>query len=323
MKGRVSVTVRDSRHSYTFELKRNITVLTGESGRGKTTLFDMIADYDRYGKEAGIRVSCEREIVAISGRNWQEQIAGLEDAIVVIDEDNRFIRSKDFADLVRTSSNYFLLITRSYLGQLPYSVDEIYEISGSKNKRFSPVYHNVDHMYDSVVAGRLPFAPEVIITEDSKSGFQFFKALAERKGIECVSASGKSNIVRLLAQFKDKDTLIVADGAAFGAEIQDVVRTQMLRPEKLGIFLPESFEWLILKSGLVNDAEWEQVTVPEKYIESSEYFSWERYFTDLLVNVTQDQEYRRYPENKSQLPEFYTHERSVEQIKKNMTGIVL
>ena len=61
----------------------------------------------------------------------------------MIDEDNEFIRSQDFADTVKISSDYFLLITRSYLGQLPYSVDEIYKIVGSRNKKFSPVYQSL------------------------------------------------------------------------------------------------------------------------------------------------------------------------------------
>ena len=126
-----------------------------------------------------------------------------------------------------------------------------------------------------------------------------------------------------MPQYRDKNVLIIADGAAFGAEIQDVVRRQELRPNKIGIFLPESFEWLILKSGLVNDPEWERVTIPENFIDSSEYFSWERYFTDLLVDVTREQDYSRYPANKGTLPEFYIHERSIEQITKNMPGIKL
>ena len=72
MRGKVSVTVRDSRNSYSFELKRNITILTGDSGCGKTTLFEMIMDYNRYGKQSGIHISCERPVVAVFGNNWKE-----------------------------------------------------------------------------------------------------------------------------------------------------------------------------------------------------------------------------------------------------------
>ena len=321
MTGSVSIAVRDKRNSYSFVLRRNITLLSGDSGRGKTTLYEMIADYNAYGKASNVKISCDREVVAIGGNNWRERLEKIHGAVIVIDEDNQFVRSKEFADAVKNSDNYFLLITRSYLAQLPYSVDEIYEISGQKNKKFKAIYRGRERMYDGLTAGQLPFKPEVILTEDSGSGYRFFKTLADKYYIECVSAAGKSNIIGLLENYKDKNVLVVADGAAFGAEIQDIVKVQQLRPRKVGIFLPESFEWLILKSGLVNDPEWEMVTMPEKYVDSKKYFSWERYFTDLLVEATGEMEYKRYPANKNSLPEFYIQDKSVEQIRTNMSGI--
>ena len=321
MTGSVSIKVRDKRNSYSFVLRRNITILSGDSGRGKTTLYEMIADYNEYGKASNVKISCDRNVVALGGSNWQESLEKTNDSVIVIDEDNKFIRSEEFADAVKNSSNYFLIITRSYLEQLPYSVDEIYEISGQKNKKFKAVYRSREHMYDGLTARQLPFKPELIITEDSGSGYQFFKSLADKHHMECVAAAGKSNIIRLLKNYFDKNVLVVADGAAFGAEIQDIVKAQQLRPGKIGIFLPESFEWLILKSGLVNDPEWEMITAPEKYVDSQKFFSWERYFTDLLVETTRGMDYKQYPANKSSLPEFYTHEKSVGQIRKNMSGI--
>lgn len=321
MKGIVSVTVKDSRNSYSFELKRNITVLCGESGKGKTTLYEMISDYNRFGKSSGIKLVCNTEVIAIDGNNWRERIENIQGSVIVVDEDNSFIRSKEFAETVKNSSNYFLLITRAYLEQLPVSVNEIYEITGNKNKKFKRVYTETENIYDDLQKRYLPFRPDVIITEDGKSGFQFFDHLANCNGIECISANGKSNVIKELSRIKDRKILVIADGAAFGAEIRDVVTRQKLFPGKIAIFLPESFEWLILKSGLVSDENWEKVTVPENFAESEKYFSWERYFTELLVEVTKDMEYKKYPANKSILPEFYVHEKSVEKIRKNMSAI--
>ena len=63
---------------------------------------------------------------------------------IVIDEGSKFVFSKEFASKVKGCNNYFLIITRSYLSQLPYSVDEIYRIKGTgKNKEFDRKhYHN-------------------------------------------------------------------------------------------------------------------------------------------------------------------------------------
>ena len=148
MHGEYKVRVRNSRNSYTFSLKRNITVLRGESGRGKTTLFDMIHEHNRFGKESGVSISCDREIIAIAGDKWENEISENPGKIIVIDEDSHFIRSRDFARAVRGSDNYFLLITRIYLEELPISVDEIYELVGAKNKRFKKVYTDIWKMYD-------------------------------------------------------------------------------------------------------------------------------------------------------------------------------
>lgn len=59
----------------------------------------------------------------------------------MIDEGSKFAFSKEFASKVKGCDNYFLIITRSYLSQLTYSVDEIYHIKGTgKNKEFERIY---------------------------------------------------------------------------------------------------------------------------------------------------------------------------------------
>lgn len=320
MTGRYSVRVRNSRNEYIFELKRNITVLCGDSGKGKTTLFEMISEYNRFGKKSGVSVSCDREIVAIDGADWENEIEKCSECIIVIDEDSEFIRSYDFARAVKNSDNYYLLITRNYLSGLPYSVDEIYELSGKKKKRFSLVYRNLYRMYDRPMKSKLPFVPEVIITEDEKAGFQFFKAISEEIGINCVSAMGKSNIYDKLKEFREENVVIIADGAAFGAEIRNIVEQQKLRPNKIAIFLPESFEWLILSSGII-DVDPDYIEVAENHADSSKYMSWEQYFTDLLIESTRDSKFKKY--NKERLADYYLQHNVVEGLCKEMQGLKL
>ena len=61
---------------------------------------------------------------------------------------------------------------------------------------------------------------DYIITEDSKAGYQFFKKVYSSEHLQCISADGKSNIYKHLK--KDKNVLVVADGAAFGSEMKDI-----------------------------------------------------------------------------------------------------
>ena len=92
-----------------------------------------------------------------------------------------------------------------------------------------------------------------------------------------------------------KKVVIIADGAAFGSEMDRMIK---LCTRNIIMFLPESFEWLILSSGVVQDAEIREILEnPSNYIESSEYFSWERFFTKILVAKRQDSylKYKKLP----------------------------
>ena len=319
MKGAYQVKIKNNRNSYSFELRRNITILRGESGRGKTTLFDMIYDYNRFEKNSGVSVSCDRNIIALVGNDWEEVIKKNPGTIIVIDEDSRFIRTKEFASVVKGSDNYFLLITRNYLATLPISVDEIYELTGAKNKKFKRIYKDVDRMFNDPVVKYLPFEPEVIITEDSKAGYEFFKSVADNKGIKCISAEGNGNIYDVINGYPNENVVLIADGAAFGSEMADIVEQQTLRPRKLAIFLPESFEWIILKSGVVKKIDANKLDHPEQYADSALYMSWEQYFTDLLMETTNESDYMKY--KKSSLSDFYLQDNNVAEIIKVAKGI--
>lgn len=318
MHGEYKIRVKNNRNSYSFTLKRNFTILRGDSGRGKTTLYEMISEYNRYGKESGVFVSSDRELMTVSGDGWQDIIEANPNKILVIDEDNSFIRTKEFARVVKNSDNYFLLITRNYLADLPVSVDEIYKLTGGKNNKFVPMYGHIDRMFDKPLKEYLPFKPEVIITEDSNSGYQYFKSLADEYGIDCVSAYGKSNIIKKLNEYTNKNVVVIADGAALGAEIEGLVNQQILRPRKIALFLPESFEWLVLKSGIV-DVKEEMIEHPEDFADSTAYMSWEQYFSDVLIKATSDKEYMSY--TKKSLKAFYYQGKGKDAIKNLINGI--
>lgn len=113
---------------------------------------------------------------------------------------------------------------------------------------------------------------------------------------------------------------MIADGAAFGSEMEKLMRVIKSYPN-VTLYLPESFEWLILKSGVIeNGSIAEMLKNPEKYIESRDYFSWERYFTSQLIQKTQDS-YLKY--SKRQLNPAYLQEKVSNRILEVMEGINL
>ena len=124
------------------------------------------------------------------------------------------------------------------------------------------------------------------MTEDSNSGDQFFDAICKEHQMQCDTANGKSNVFSYLKAHRNEKILVIADGAAFGPEMDRVLQLVQTR-ENLALYLPESFEWLVLSSGILKDTEIAQILqTPSDYIDSKEYFSWERYFTALLTEKT-------------------------------------
>ena len=76
---------------------------------------------------------------------------------------------------------------------------------------------------------------------------------------------------------------------------------------------------IILQSGIVDEKEIRTILLePEQYIDSKDYFSWEQYFTKLLIRCTENT-YLQY--RKSKLNETYLHEKNKKIILESIKGI--
>ena len=240
MKGLHKVIVQNNRLHYEFDIKRNITIIQGNSATGKTTLINMLRQAENLGADSGVDVNCDVPCRILEGRNWKVILESISKSIIFIDEENTFINTEEFASAIQNSDNYYVLITRENLYNLPYSVEEIYGLhSSGKYQNTRKVYQQMYRIYSD--ENILPIKPEKIIVEDSNSGYDFFHSVSE-------------------------------DQAS------------------------------------------------EEYIESSEFFSWERYFTKLLIEQTEGT-YLKY--KKSRLNKVYLHEKNKDIILKSIKGIKL
>lgn len=317
MKGKHKIVVKNNRLHYEFEIKRNITIIQGDSATGKTTLINMLRQAENLGESSGIDVISDVPCRTLDGINWKIILENSTGSIFFIDEENFFINTEEFASMVKESDNYFVLITRENLYNLPYSVDEIYGLHESgKYNDTRKVYQQMYHIYS--IEENFPIKPEKIIVEDSNSGYEFFKNISAEKNIACWSAGGKSNIFSLLKKQSSEEICVIADGAAIGPEMNRLYK-ETLKKKNIHLYLPESFEWLILKSGLISDKDIKiMLEEPENYIDSTEYFSWERFFTKLLM-IRTEETYLKY--SKSKLNVNYLHEKNKEKIVNTMQGI--
>lgn len=111
---------------------------------------------------------------------------------------------------------------------------------------------------------------------------------------------------------------MIADGAAIGHEMNELYQIMRIVPP-VKCYLPESFEWLILKSGQIDGKTVHDILKhPEDFIESREFFSWKRFFTFLLAEYTQDF-YLKY--NKNHLNEAYLQRKVRQAILDAIEGI--
>ena len=133
MRGSVRIVVSTKRLRYELNLRRNITIIQGDSASGKTTLVQVISDYLSGRTGPGTEVICEKKCVVLSGEEETAilRLRLLTSAIVFVDEQESFLSSKAFAEAVLSSDCYFVFITRDGLNMLPYSVNEIYDLKNS------------------------------------------------------------------------------------------------------------------------------------------------------------------------------------------------
>lgn len=317
MKGKYKIVVKNNRLHYEFEIKRNITIIQGDSATGKTTLINMIRQAENLGVSSGIDVISDAPCRILEGNNWRIILEHSSANIFFIDEENKFINSEEFASVVKGSDNYFVLMTRENLYNLPYSVEEIYGLHESGK------YHDTKRVYQQMyriysLEDSFPIEPETMIIEDSNSGYEFFSNVCEEKNITCLSAGGKSNIFSLLDKQDAKEICVVADGAAIGPEMNRLYKITEQK-NNIHLYLPESFEWIILKSGLISEKDiFTILEEPERYIDSKVFFSWERFFAKLLTEQTENT-YLKY--SKTKLNVSYLHERNKEKIMSVIEGI--
>lgn len=310
MTGKYEIEIYNNRVHYFLTVKRNITILQGDSATGKTELIRLISDYEENGTSSGIVVKCDLPCTVLTAVDWESRLDRLERHIIFIDETATFLKTKQFAERVRGADNYFVIVTRDDLPQLPYSVDEIYGLrnvsDGTKYKSFKKVYNEMYHLYNLREPGKMK--PDVVITEDTNAGFEGFCAVY---GDICKAAGGKSRIYHSIRGEQSQSILAIVDGAAFGSEIGKIYRYLQMGVRNCVIYAPESFEYLLLKAGVL-DVPTTVVETTYEYADSVDYISWEEFYTAYLIQISQNTVYRY---SKSKLGEVYKTDGIIRRIK--------
>lgn len=295
MTGKIKLSVKNRHITFNLELERNITILTGDSGTGKTKLVNMIRDYSELGKSSGVTLKCDKNCIVLFGTNWEHTLSNTKESVIFVEESTPFLKSYDFAKAIQNTDNYYVFVTREPLPQIAYSIAEIKEIVKNGNKpKFNKPYKNIS------IRDISKFDYDFIIIEDSRAGFELYEFAAKNYDVQCISSYGKSGLLTSMDKHKNKKILVIADAAALGSEIRELVIYKEISNNKIDFFLPESFEWLVLKSQIFNSNDKVKTILkgPSYYIESRDFFSWEQYFNNLLEHETVNSPKLKYNKNK-------------------------
>ena len=290
MKGSYWFRAKSKKVLFEFSIRRNITVIKGDSATGKTTLLRILYEYLRMGKQSGYAVSTNVSYYVYIrdevGRDWKDALYPLKNTVIFIEENNEFVFTKEFASFVKKSGNYFVFVTRAPLKMLPYSIHEIYEIiTDGKRTDIKESYHEFREIYSNypiIENNKI----QNIVSEDSNSGYQFWTHAFKNSHV--TSSNGNGNLIKQVEELGPGDALVIADGAAFGSLMESCMSSfQVQTDRRISWWLPESFEYLILKSGVLKSEKITQILENiSEYVECEKYESWESFFTELLVTLT-------------------------------------
>lgn len=81
MKGKHRIIVQNNKLHYEFEIKRNITVIQGDSATGKTTLINMLRQAENLGESSGVDVISDVSCRILEGKSWKLILQNSSDSI--------------------------------------------------------------------------------------------------------------------------------------------------------------------------------------------------------------------------------------------------
>ncbi|MBR4313286.1 MAG: ATP-binding protein [Lachnospiraceae bacterium] len=318
MKGEIKVNIHNNKVTYDFVLKRNITIIRGNSGTGKTTLYKLVSDYMKDNKGSGVKITMSSgdSCIALNDTDFDNQIKKTKNSVVFIDEGfNGFKNAEstnDFIRRIKNTDNYYVIFSRESFDKIPSSIEEIYEIKTNKSKHTLKRFYeiNKNHRLNVNISKKDNFV--LLITEDSKSSKQFFKEYYKESSIKVESANGNSNIIKMIKENEKSGLMVIVDGAAFSPYIDKVYKICKYNT-RINICLPESFEWMILKSGVLKGKQInEALNNTSEIIDITKYFSWEKFFTYFLEDITKDKKLTKY--EKKNISAYYLNEENMKKI---------
>lgn len=289
----IKVKIKNNVLKYDLCLERRISIIKGNSGSGKTTIFELITGIKR--NKRGI---LESTLPIVLGHNdmWETDLEKNQNCILMYDEFKDF-SSKKFncmTHILPEKNIYLVIIVRedslkTLNAGFSFSVDSIYKLNFNEKTRTITNVAYYDYPVDNMSR------PDIILVEDSTAGFAFFKRLFKNTKV-VAATNGKSSICKDLKDLSNdyKNILVLVDLDAFGCHMykfNDAFRYSSCVVRFVDKY--ECFEYFLLTTNLVNHIDEVQKVLasPDEYANDAN--SWENYFEELLQKVIYHKLYKQ------------------------------
>ena len=188
-------------------------------------------------------------------------------------------------------------------------VSSIYELVTERNGKntITSMYHLYEEKHK-----RNDF--DLVVTEDSNSGYEMAKYAFDSEKMRVISAGGNASVYRtLMKNGGENDQICVdVDGAAFGPYIEPVLKFAELQGT-ISVSAPESFEFILLHLDSVMkhlSLDHGELSRTYDFCDSKDFITWERYYENLLNEITT--EHLGFSYGKSKLNPYFLNGRCAE-----------
>jgi len=277
--------VKSHRGLYEIDVKRKITNIIGNSGRGKTSLIRAIEaqrrNIDELSKSFGVPLILARPhttATAVAALNALDN-----HTICVVDCDGLSL-THDLARAINKAPIPFILFSRDVVGALSIHYDSVY------------TFERADRSWKTVRVynPKLGLRRDLwTVVEDSGLGYRFYKHLLQANVNVCIAGGSggfdkiPTTVNSLLSSHKEVQ--VIADAATFGGcccDISDLSRVTC--------FLPECFEELLMNSEMFTRFQSDSLKVNPLSQTALQYPSLERYYEKCVGSILSMQAHQRY-----------------------------
>ena len=141
MIGKYNIRITTKKVIYEFVIKEKYTILKGDSSTGKSYLYTLVGT-------PNVDMVCKGELQNVHliqlpkiKSAYDVILANAKNCIIFIDEDTEYLGNDDFIRKLQNSDNYFVIISRKQLSNIPISIHETYKIVSEKR------YDNLGQLY--------------------------------------------------------------------------------------------------------------------------------------------------------------------------------